>query len=137
EEIMQKVKLGNTGLEVSALCLGTDVLGSRRSREDSFRLLDHFREAGGTFIDTANFYASWLEGFRGGESETCIGAWMRDRGCRGDMIVASKLGFEYPDSPGGLTASEIAGECEKSLKRLGTDHLDVYYSHKDDRNTPF
>ena len=134
---MQKIKLGHTGLEVSALCLGTDVLGSRHDRQASFRLLDHFHDAGGTFIDTANFYAAWLDGFQGGESETLIGEWMNERGCRNGMVIASKLGFDYPDSPtGGLSAAEIERECEKSLRRLGTDHLDLYYSHKDDRATP-
>lgn len=134
---MQKIKLGHTGLEVSALCLGTDVLGSRHDRQASFRLLDHFHDAGGTFIDTANFYASWLDGFQGGESEALIGEWMNERGCRNGMVIASKVGFDYPDSPtGGLSAAEIERECEKSLRRLGTDHLDLYYSHKDDRATP-
>ncbi len=134
---MQKIKLGNTGLEVSALCLGTDVLGSRHDRQTSFRLLDYFHDAGGTFIDTANFYAAWLDGFQGGESETLIGEWLKERGCRNDMVIASKLGFDYPDSPsGGLSAAELERECEKSLRRLGTDHLDLYYSHKDDRGTP-
>jgi aryl-alcohol dehydrogenase-like predicted oxidoreductase len=134
---MQKIMLGNTGLEVSALCLGTDVLGSRHDRQASFRLLNHFHDAGGTFIDTANFYAAWLEGFQGGESETLIGGWMKERNCRNGIVVASKLGFDYPDSPGGgLNAAEIERECEKSLRRLQTDHLDLYYSHKDDRATP-
>ena len=133
---MERKKLGNTGLEVSALCLGTDVLGSRHDRQTSFRLLDYFREAGGSFIDTANFYASWMEGFHGGESETTIGAWMKERGCRGGTVIASKLGFDYPESAGGLAAAEIERECEKSLRRLQTDHLDLYYSHKDDRATP-
>lgn len=132
---MDKVQLGKSGIAVSALCLGTDLFGSKRDKQTSFQLLDHFRSSGGTFIDTANFYASWLKGFSGGESETVIGQWMKERSARKDMVVASKLGFEYPGSPGGLSAQEIQRECEKSLRRLQTDRIDVYYSHKDDRIT--
>ena len=133
---MQKIRLGKSGIEVSALCLGTDVYGSKRDRATSFALLDFFHNAGGTFIDTANFYASWLDGFQGGESETVIGQWLKERGARNKMLIASKLAFDYPGSPGGLTAAEIERECEKSLRRLQTDRVDLYYSHRDDRATP-
>ncbi len=133
---MEKRTLGNTGIEVSALCLGTDVFGSKRDAATCNQLMDFFRGKGGTFMDTANFYASWLEGFVGGESETTIGNWLKDRGCRNEMVIASKLAFDYPGSPGGLSAKEIERECEMSLKRLQTDHLDLYYSHRDDRDTP-
>lgn len=133
---MEKRTLGSTGIEVSALCLGTDVYGSKRDAATCNQLMDFFRSKGGTFIDTANFYASWLEGFVGGESETTIGNWLKDRGCRNEMVIASKLAFDYPGSPGGLSAGEIERECEKSLRRLQTDHLDLYYSHRDDRETP-
>jgi aryl-alcohol dehydrogenase-like predicted oxidoreductase len=102
----------------------------------SFRLLDLFRENGGTFVDTGNFYAAWLPGCSGGESESTIGAWMKERGCRDEMVIATKLGFDYPGSPGGLTASEIERECDKSLRRLQTDRLDLYYAHRDDAATP-
>src|SRR5512138_2961857 len=133
---MKKTKLGKSGIEVSALCFGTDSIGSKIDRETSFALLDLFRENGGTFIDTANFYASWLPGCVGGESETTIGQWMKDRGCRSEMVVASKLGFDYPGCDGGLSAQEIVRECDKSLVRLKTDRLDLYYSHRDDASTP-
>lgn len=133
---MQKVELGCSGVMVSALCFGTDLIGSRIDRETSFALLDLFRESGGTFIDTGNFYAAWLPGCKGGESETTIGAWMKARGCREEMAIGSKLGFDYPGSPGGLSAAEIESECEKSLRRLGTDRLDLYYAHRDDAETP-
>lgn len=133
---MQKVKLGASGVEVSALCFGTDLIGSRIGRAASFELLDVFRESGGTFIDTGNFYAAWLPGCSGGESESTIGAWLKERGCRNEMAVATKLGFDYPGSPGGLSAGEIERECEKSLRRLGTDRLDLYYAHRDDPGTP-
>lgn len=132
---MDKVRLGGSDTEVSALCFGTDLIGSRISREDSFQLLDLFRENGGAFVDTGNFYASWLPGCQGGESETTIGDWMKDRGARGEIVVSTKLGFDYPGCEGGLSATEIERECEKSLRRLRTDHLDLYYAHRDDRET--
>jgi aryl-alcohol dehydrogenase-like predicted oxidoreductase len=100
------------------------------------KLLDVYTENGGTFVDTANFYASWLPGCQGGESETTIGRWMKQRGNRDHMVIASKVGFDYPGCGGGLTASEIQRECEKSLGRLQTDHIDLYYAHRDDTDTP-
>jgi aryl-alcohol dehydrogenase-like predicted oxidoreductase len=133
---MRKLKLGSSDVEVSALCFGTDLVGSKIDRQTSFQLLDHFHEQGGTFIDTGNFYASWLPGCKGGESETTIGLWMKERGNRHEIAVATKLGFDYPGSPGGLSAREIARECDMSLQRLGTDRLDLYYAHRDDTETP-
>jgi aryl-alcohol dehydrogenase-like predicted oxidoreductase len=133
---VDKVQLGKSGVWASALALGTDVLGSKIDRPTTFALLDYFTDRGGTLIDTANFYASWLPGCKGGESETAIGAWMKERGNRDRLLISSKLGFDYPDSPGGLTAREIEQECEKSLSRLQTDHLDIYYAHRDDLATP-
>jgi len=133
---MQTAKLGNSGIEVSALCLGTDLFGSKRDEATSFALLDYFRERGGTFVDTANFYASWLDGFQGGESEATIGRWMKSRGCRNPTVIATKLAFDYPGCAGGLSAAEIQRECEKSLTRLQTDRIDLYYSHRDDPATP-
>src|SRR6266571_9192273 len=133
---MQKMKLGKSAVQVSALCLGTDLIGSKIDRETSFRLLDLFREQGGTFIDTGNFYAAWLPGCQGGESETTIGLWMKDRVARNEMVISTKLGFDYPGCGGGLNAEEIERECEKSLRRLQTDRIDLYYAHRDDAQTP-
>ncbi len=133
---MRKLRLGSSDVEVSALCFGTDLIGSRIDRQTSFQLLDLFRENGGTFVDTGNFYAAWLPGCKGGESETTIGQWMKERGNRGEMAIASKLGFDYPGCQGGLSAAEIERECEKSLRRLATDRLDLYYAHRDDSQTP-
>lgn len=133
---MDKVQLGKSDIKASALAMGTDVLGSKIDRETSFKLLDFYTDHGGTLIDTGNFYAAWLPKFQGGESESAIGAWMKERGNRNQLLVSTKLGFDYPGSPGGLTASEIQNECEKSLKRLQTDHLDIYYAHRDDFATP-
>lgn len=132
---MKSLNIGKSGIEVSALCLGTDLLGSKRDESLSFELLDYFAGRGGSFLDTGNFYASWLPGFGGGESESVIGKWMAARGNRQSMVIASKLGFDYPESAGGLSAGEIERECEKSLRRLQTDCIDLYYAHRDDPAT--
>ena len=133
---MKKVKLGQSNLEVSALAIGSDLIGSKIDRETAFKLFDFYWENGGTFVDTANMYACWLPGCKGGESETIIGAWMKERRNRDEMVVSSKLAFDYPGCDGGLSAAEIQRECEKSVKRLGTDRIDLYYAHRDDRVTP-
>jgi aryl-alcohol dehydrogenase-like predicted oxidoreductase len=133
---MRTISLGNSGVEVSAFCLGTMYFGSRTDRETSFQLLDRYVEAGGSFLDTANIYARWVPGFVGGESETLLGGWMRERKHRDQIFVATKVGFQYPGVEWGLRADQIETECEKSLKRLGTDTIDLYYAHVDDRNTP-
>lgn len=133
---MDSVVLGSSGVRASALAFGTDLVGSKIDAATSFRLLDHFAEHGGTLIDTANFYASWIPGCEGGESEAVIGRWMKERQNRPRVAISTKLGFDYPGSPGGLTKTEIERECERSLRRLGTDFIDVYYAHRDDRDTP-
>ena len=136
ESKVNTVRLGKSGVPVSALALGTDLFGTRIDRRTCFSLLDYFTERGGTFLDTANFYASWIPGCKGGESETTLGEWMEARGNRARITIATKLAFDYPGCPGGLSAGEIQRECEKSLRRLQTDRIDVYYSHRDDRETP-
>jgi len=133
---MKKQRLGRTELDVSELAFGTDLIGSKIDRPASFSLFDFYFERGGNFLDTANFYASWLPGCKGGESETTIGAWVKERQNREGLVISSKLGFDYPGSNGGLNSREIERECEKSLKRLQTDRIDLYYSHRDDTSTP-
>ena len=133
---MQRLKLGRSDVEVSAMCLGTDLFGSKRDEATCYGLLDYFHERGGSFVDTSNLYAAWLPGCHGGESETVIGRWLKSRRTRDQMVIATKLGFAYPGSQGGLNASQVERECEKSLQRLQTDRIDVYYSHGDDRSTP-
>src|ERR1700738_1159777 len=133
---MQKTKLGRTGLQVSALAMGSDVLGSKIDWDTTFSLLDYYVGEGGNFIDTGNFYASWLPGCQGGESESTIGSWMKSRGVRDEMVISTKLGFDYPGCAGGLSSAEIERECEKSLRRLQTDRIDLYYAHRDDPATP-
>jgi aryl-alcohol dehydrogenase-like predicted oxidoreductase len=134
--IMKTQKLGNTDLNVSALCLGTMYFGTRNDKDTSVQLLDAYVEAGGSFIDTANIYAHWFPGFAGGESETLLGEWMRARRNRSKMVIGTKVGFEYPGVERGLPARRIEEECNKSLRRLGIDTIDLYYAHVDDYNTP-
>jgi aryl-alcohol dehydrogenase-like predicted oxidoreductase len=133
---MKTFPLGNTGLEVSAYCLGAMYFGTRTDKETSYRLLDMYVGAGGSFIDTANIYAWWVAGFHGGESETLLGRWMTERANRADLFIASKVGFHYDGVERGLSAAQIETECEKSLRRLGVDTIDLYYAHVDDRDTP-
>ncbi len=132
---MKKWALGDTGVDVSALCLGAMFFGSRNDKNVSYAMLDQYVDAGGMFIDTANIYAHWVGGFHGGESETLLGEWMRERGNRADVFIASKVGFQYPGVERGLTAWQIEAECDKSLRRMGIDTIDLYYAHVDDRNT--
>jgi aryl-alcohol dehydrogenase-like predicted oxidoreductase len=133
---MKTRPLGRTGVEVSALCLGAMFFGSKNDKTTSYTLLDQYVDAGGTFIDSANIYAHWVEGFKGGESETLLGEWMRERGNRDQLFIATKVGFNYPGVEQTLRASVIQVEAEKSLKRLGVDSIDLYYAHVDDYNTP-
>jgi aryl-alcohol dehydrogenase-like predicted oxidoreductase len=133
---MKTVQLGKTGVEVSAFCQGILYYGNRIGQEMSFRLMDRYVDAGGSFLDTANIYSFWLPGFEGGESETVLGQWMRARGNRSRVFITSKLGFAYQDVALGLRAEQIQAECEKSLRRLQTDVIDLYYAHVDDRDTP-
>jgi len=134
--MMGEVSLGRAGVKVSQFCLGTMHFGSRTDRMTSYRLLDQYVEAGGSFLDTANNYAHWVPGFKGGESETLLGEWMRERQNRARLFVATKVGFDYSGVDRGLRASQIEAECEKSLRRLGIETIDLYYAHKDDRETP-
>jgi aryl-alcohol dehydrogenase-like predicted oxidoreductase len=111
-------------------------LGSREGKDVSYRLLDQYVAAGGSFIDTANIYAHWVPGGKGGESEILLGQWLKKRGNRQQIFLASKVGFEYSEQERGLTARQIEMEAEKSLRRLGVDTIDLYYAHCDDRSTP-
>lgn len=133
---MRNQTLGHTGESVSTLCLGAMYFGSRNDRETSYRILDQYLDAGGSFIDTANIYANWIEGFHGGESETLLGEWLAERGNRNKLFIASKVGFDYQSVPISLSAHHIEEECNKSLKRMNIETIDLYYAHKDDRATP-
>ena len=133
---MQTVELSQTNVAVSCLGLGTLRFGTLNSYEESAQLLDIYMEAGGRFLDTANCYNQWSANGKGGESEVVLGRWLRERGNRDDLFIASKVGFGYGNVPDGLGAKTIIAACEESLRRLGTDRLDLFYAHKDDPNTP-
>lgn len=133
---MRTVQLGQTNVEVSCLGLGTLRFGTLNTYEESVQLLDIYIEAGGLFLDTANCYNQWAANAKGGESEVVLGRWLRERGNRDELFIASKVGFGYGNVPDGLAAQTIITACDESLRRLGTDHLDLFYTHKDDPETP-
>ncbi len=152
---MKRVQLGRTGEEVSQYCFGCMELGSRIGKDESFALLDRFAEAGGDFLDTANCYAWWhgTGEFVGDESEFVLGEWMKKRGNRDRVFLATKVGARLKDpsiirdAAGAprwemlpaeyehLAPATIRAGIEGSLRRLGTDHVDLYYAHIDDRDT--
>jgi aryl-alcohol dehydrogenase-like predicted oxidoreductase len=134
------VTLGNRR-PVSALCLGAMNFGTSTPAETALAILDRFVEAGGTFIDTSNNYNQWVG--HGGESEELLGQWMRSRGNRDSLVIATKCGARttVPGDPGdahweGLSASAVSSAVKGSLSRLGVDRIDLYYAHIDDRSTP-
>ncbi|GAB2500100.1 aldo/keto reductase [Nocardiopsis aegyptia] len=127
-------RLGRSDLLVSPLCLGGNVFGWTADEDTSFRVLDAYRDAGGTFVDTADSYSAWAEGHTGGESETVIGAWLASRGRPDDLVVATKVS-QHPEFPG-LSADNVRAAAHASLKRLGVDAIDLYYAHFDDPRTP-
>jgi len=116
------------------LVLGGNVFGWTADQDTSFEILDAYYEAGGRMIDTAEVYSAWVPGHKGGESETVIGAWMKDRGVRKDMRIATKTG--YGMEHGDLDPSKLAKRIAGSLERLQTDYVDLYYAHRDDPKTP-
>jgi aryl-alcohol dehydrogenase-like predicted oxidoreductase len=129
-----RVALGRTGLQVHPLCLGGNVFGWSANAEQSNEVLTAYETAGGNFIDTADMYSRWHTGNVGGESETIIGDWMRSRGNRSEMVIATKVA-KLATRPG-LSAANIAAAAEDSLRRLGTDYIDIYYAHHDDEEIP-
>lgn len=151
---MQYVKLGNTGETVSQVCLGAMLMGTTIDPQTSATMLDTFLEEGGSFIDTANCYAWWVPGGKGGESEMLLGNWMKERGNRHKIFLATKVGArlrdvsQVKDADGNiawekvpqayeyLSPSVIRAGVEDSLRRLQTDYIDLYYVHIDDPRTP-
>ena len=128
------VARGRTGLQVHPLCLGGNVFGWSAEAAQSQEVLTAYEAAGGNFIDTADMYSRWHTGNVGGESETIIGDWMRSRGNRSEMVIATKVA-KLATRPG-LSAANIAAAAEDSLRRLGTDYIDIYYAHHDDEEIP-
>ena len=131
---MRMKNIKNTELNVSVFCLGGQEWGSRDDKTTSYAMLDQYIEYGGNFLDTANNYAIWNG--HGGESETLLGDWLADRGNRSDVVIATKMGGRAKDAPMSSAPEHIRRECERSLKRLRTDYIDLYYFHCDDRKVP-
>lgn len=123
------------GIDLCGYCLGTMYFGTKVSDGLSLRMMDIYADMGGNFLDTANKYSCWAPGGKGGESEMLIGKWLKGRR-REDYIISSKVGFPYGDIPKSLAGKLIISECEKSLGRLGTDYIDVYFAHAQDLDTP-
>jgi aryl-alcohol dehydrogenase-like predicted oxidoreductase len=137
-----------TRREVSVLSLGAMLFGTATDEPTSFAILDRYVEAGGSFIDTADNYAFWINGTQGGESEELLGRWRRSRGVGDEIVIATKLGGR-PIAPGisfadaakasnveGLSAKVIRESAERSLQRLGMARLDLLYAHLEDLAVP-
>jgi aryl-alcohol dehydrogenase-like predicted oxidoreductase len=133
---MEKRRLGQSTLEVPPITFGCNVFGWTVDEKASFALLDAWLEAGFNFLDTADVYSRWHTGNSGGESETIIGNWMKARGNREKIVLATKLGIEMQPGKKGLSRAYMQTAVEASLRRLQTDHIDLYQSHRDDPETP-
>ncbi|MBO2452644.1 aldo/keto reductase [Actinomadura barringtoniae] len=127
-------RIGSTDLEVGPFTLGGNVFGWTSDLDESFAVLDAYTAAGGNFVDSADAYSAWVEGNSGGESETILGAWLKARGRRDEVVVATKAGA-HPKFRG-LGAATVKAAAEESLRRLQTDYIDLYYAHFDDPDTP-
>ncbi|MEU3461399.1 aldo/keto reductase [Streptomyces sp. NPDC006733] len=127
-------RIGTSDLDVFPLALGGNVFGWTADEAQSFAVLDAYTAAGGNFVDTADSYSAWAPGNSGGESETLIGKWLASRGNRETVVVATKV-HSHPDFKG-LRAGNIRAAAEASLRRLGTEYIDLYYTHFDDPQVP-
>ncbi|MDP3251385.1 MAG: aldo/keto reductase [Hydrogenophaga sp.] len=128
--------LGRSGIQVVPLAFGGNVFGWTVDEAQSFRLLDAWVDAGFNFIDTADMYSNWVPGHQGGESESIIGNWLKATGKRDQVVIATKVGKPMGPGKSGLKPAYIRQAVEASLKRLRTDHIDLYQSHDDDTDTP-
>ncbi|MBU9840055.1 MULTISPECIES: aldo/keto reductase [Rahnella] len=133
---MSKRELGRSGIQVPLLTFGGNVFGWTVDQAASFNLLDALLDHKLNFIDTADVYSSWVEGNKGGESETIIGNWLKKSGKRDQIILATKVGKPMGEGKVGLSPRYIKEAVEASLKRLQTDYIDLYQSHDDDADTP-
>lgn len=131
-----KRRIGQSELQTRPFVLGTNVFGWTADEKESFRILDAYTDAGFNFIDTADVYSNWIDGNKGGESETIIGNWIKKTGKRDDIYIATKVGSAMSDTQKGLKKDYILKEAEASLKRLNTDYIDLYFVHFDDLSTP-
>jgi len=131
---VHKRPLGKSSLSVAPLAFGGNVFGWSVDEKRSFELLDAFVDAGGNLIDTADVYSAWVPGNRGGESETIIGNWLKQSGKRDQVVLATKVA-KWAEHPG-LSPANIHQAVDGSLKRLQTDHIDLYQAHEDDASVP-
>ena len=129
-------ELGRSGLQVSPLAFGCNVFGWTIDEATSFSLLDAWVDAGFNLIDTADVYSTWAPGHVGGESETIVGKWLQQSGKRGRIVLATKVGKPMGVDKKGLKPAYIRQAVEASLRRLQTDHIDLYQAHEDDAETP-
>ena len=133
---MEKRRLGQSSLEVAPIAFGCNVFGWTADEKTSFALLDAWVDAGFNVLDTADVYSRWHTGNSGGESETIIGKWLKARGNRDKIVLATKLGIEMGPDKKGLSRAYMQTAVEASLRRLQTDYIDLYQSHRDDPETP-
>jgi len=135
---MERVPLGNSVIEVSRLCLGTMQFGWTADETASFAVLDAYVDAGGNFLDSADVYSRWIKGHVGGESEQVLGRWLKARGNRAAMVIATKVRGRMWPGPGGegLNREHIVKSCEFSLRRLGVETIDLYQFHSPDEAVP-
>jgi L-glyceraldehyde 3-phosphate reductase len=126
--------LGSSDLDVFPLCLGGNVFGWTADEEASFAVLDAYVAAGGNFVDTAASYSAWVPGNSGGESETIIGSWLASRSNRDAVVIGTKIGPSQQRPH--LTRETVLAGARDSLARLQSDHIDLYYIHHDDPQTP-
>ncbi len=133
---MNKIQIGTTNIKVAPFNLGGNVFGWTLDEKKSFEILDAFVDAGFEFIDTADMYSYWVDGGAGGQSETIIGKWMKARNNRDKVIIATKVGGATGVNEVDTSRKHILETVEKSLKRLQSDYIDIYYTHYDDEKTP-
>ncbi len=133
---MELREIGKSGIKVAPFVFGGNVFGWTADQNTSFSLLDAFLDAGFNFVDTADVYSRWAHDGTGGQSETVIGNWLKRKGSRDKIIIATKVGMQMAPDKDGLSGKYIRQAVEDSLKRLQTDYIDLYQSHKDDEQTP-
>ena len=133
---MEKRIIKNTDLSISPINIGGNVFGWTLDEKASFNILNAFFEKDINFIDTADIYSWWANNSQGGESETIIGKWHKERKNRHDLVIATKVGSPIQQFPARVHKSHILSAANASLKRLQTDYIDLYYTHFDNEETP-
>lgn len=133
---MKSLQLGTSHLKASPIIFGGNVFGWTLNEKKSFQILDEMLDRGITMIDTADVYSRWVDGNEGGESERIIGKWLKERKTRDKVTLATKVGADMGKGSRNISKAYILDRVEDSLKRLQTDHIDLYFTHWDDDKTP-